>query len=194
MVRNDCIQIVSSNCQGLNSKEKRRDVFNYLKTKGCNIYCLQDTHFTNNDEPFIKNLWGGECIFNSYSSNQRGVAILFNNNFEYKIYRTKKDNEGNLLGIDVEIEAKRLTLITLYGPNNDSPNFYTKVNEIIEDFNNETVIINGDFNLVLNQELDTFNYQNVNNPRAKSKVSEMRELYNPTDPFRELYPELKRFT
>ena len=63
---NNILQIVSYNCQGLNSAEKRRDVFNYLKTKNCNIYCLQDTHFTEKDEPMIKNLWGGDCIFNSF--------------------------------------------------------------------------------------------------------------------------------
>ena len=45
-MRDNILQIVSYNCQGLNSVEKRRDVFNYLKSKNGNIYCLQDTHFT----------------------------------------------------------------------------------------------------------------------------------------------------
>ena len=41
----DSLKIFSYNCQGLNSREKRRDVFEYLKSKLCHIYCLQDTHF-----------------------------------------------------------------------------------------------------------------------------------------------------
>lgn len=188
------LQIVSYNCQGLNSKEKRRDVFNYLKSKGCNIYCLQDTHFLESDETFIRNQWGGECVFNSYSSNQRGVAILFNNNFEYKILKTKKDNAGNLLGVEIQLEDKKITLITLYGPNNDTPTFYDNVTELIENFDNQQVIITGDFNLVQDQELDTYNYRNVNNPKAKEKVIEILEIYNLIDPFRELYPDYKRFT
>ena len=42
-MKNNILQIVSYNCQGLNSVEKRRDVFDYLKSKNCNIYSLQDS-------------------------------------------------------------------------------------------------------------------------------------------------------
>ena len=56
------------------------------------------------------------------------------------------------------------------------------------------MIITGDFNLVQDQELDTYNYRNVNNPKAKEKVIEILEIYNLIDPFRELYPDYKRFT
>ena len=178
----------------MNSIEKRRDVFDYLKSKKCNIYCLQDTHFTENDERNIRNLWGGDCIFNSYSSNQRGVAILFNNNFEYKILKTKKDDCGNLLGIDIEIEGTKITIINIYGPNNDTPSFYNKVSEFIEHFDNQSIIMTGDYNLVQDQNLDTYNYLCINNPKAKEKVLDMMEMYNLIDPFRELYPEMKRYT
>ena len=112
-MKNNILQIVSYNCQGLNSVEKRRDVFDYLKSKNCNIYCLQDTHLTKNDETAIRNQWGGKCIFNSFASNQRGAAILLSNNFEYKILNTKKDDCGNLLGVDIEIEGKKITLINI---------------------------------------------------------------------------------
>ena len=78
-------------------------------------------HFTKNYETAIRNQWGGECIFNSFVSNQRGVAILLSNNFEYKISNTKKDDCGNLLGVDIEIEGKTITLINIYGSNNDTP-------------------------------------------------------------------------
>jgi hypothetical protein len=46
-------------------------------------------------------------LFNSFASNQRGAAILLSNNFEYKILNTKKDDCGNLLGVDIEIEGKK---------------------------------------------------------------------------------------
>ena len=70
-------------------------------------------HFAKNDETAIRNQWGGECIFNSFVSNQRGVAILLSNNFEYKILnkKKKKDDCGNLLGVDIEIEGKKKPLL-----------------------------------------------------------------------------------
>ena len=68
--------MVSYNCQGLNMKEKRGDVLNYLYSKDYNIYCLQDIYFVEQDEVQIKNQWQGETIFNSCASKQRGVAIF----------------------------------------------------------------------------------------------------------------------
>jgi hypothetical protein len=62
--------------------------------------------FTKNYETAIRHQWGGECIFNSFASNQRGAAILLSNNYEYKILNTKKDDCGNLLGVDIEIKGK----------------------------------------------------------------------------------------
>ena len=56
-------------------------------------------------------------FFSSYTSNFRGVAILFNKTFQYKHHGTIRDVNGNLLIIDVTIEIERLTLASLYGPN-----------------------------------------------------------------------------
>jgi hypothetical protein len=84
-------------------------------------------------------------------SNQRSVAILLSNNFEYEISNTKKDDFGNLLGVDIEIEGKTITLINIYGSNNHTPLFYNKVSEFIEYFNNQSIILTGDYNLVQNQ-------------------------------------------
>ena len=52
----------------------------------------------------------------------------------------------------------------------------------------------GDFNLVLNPDIDYFNYLHVNNPNAREKVLEIIQERCLIDPFRELYPDLKRFT
>ena len=40
------LKIVSVNCQGLGDFKKRKDVFQFYRKLGCNILCLQDTHFT----------------------------------------------------------------------------------------------------------------------------------------------------
>ena len=56
----------------MGTNEKRLDVFDYLKSKNCDIYCLQDTHFTKHTENFIQTQWGNNnCIFSSATSNKR---------------------------------------------------------------------------------------------------------------------------
>ena len=135
-------------------------------------------------ETAIKNQWGEECIFNSFVSNQRSVAILLSNNFEYKILNTENDDCGNLLGVDIKIEGKTITLINIYGSNNDTPLFSNKVSESIEYFNNHSTILTGDYSLVQDQIWDIYNYVGINNPKAKDKALDRIEIYNLTDPLK----------
>ena len=120
------LKILSYNVQGLGDISKRTDVFDFLKNTNFDIYCLQETHFTDREEKLILNLWNGECLFNNYRSNARGVAILFGKNMEYKVHKKITDNEGNFLVVDITAQSKRFTLINIYGPNTDSPTFYQK--------------------------------------------------------------------
>ena len=185
---------MSVNCQGLGDIGKRRDIFDYLRDKNCNIYCLEDTHFTPSQENDIENLWGYKCYFSSFSSNSRGVAIFFKNNFEFQVHRERRDLYGNYLALDVTIENHKITLIAIYGPNMDDPGFYEKISDIIEDFENQYFVICGDFNLVLNPEIDYYNYLHVNNPKARLKLLEIIDNQSMVDPYRELYPDKRRYT
>lgn len=52
------MNIIYVNCQGFKDSGKRKDVFNVLKSKNCNMYCLQDTHFTCEKENTVMSMWG----------------------------------------------------------------------------------------------------------------------------------------
>ena len=78
----------------------------------------------------IEQEWGyDKCYFSSFATNARGTAILFNNTFDFTLHREKKDINGNFIILDVTIEDKRLTVVNLYGPNRDSPDFFKTVVE-----------------------------------------------------------------
>ena len=148
------IKIISANCQGLHDFKKRKDVLHFYRQQKCNILCLQDTHFTQDMESDIRNEWGYDVYFNSYSSNSRGVAIFFNNDFEFTVHKDIIDDTGNFIALDLTIENQRLSLISIYGPNEDNPEFYGKIAEIIDELENKHVIFVGDLNLVIKPELD----------------------------------------
>ena len=189
------ITVLSANCQGLCDRIKRKDVFSYLREKRYSIYCLQDTHFSPDQEQIIKNEWGYNTYFSSFKSNARGVAILLNNNFEFKVFKEKRDLNGNFLALDIAIDGSRTTLISLYGPNKDTPGFYELVVDTANGFGNDNIIICGDFNLVLEPNLDyDNNYKHVNNPTARNKVLEIIQSYSLIDIFREHHPETRRYT
>ena len=188
------INIASMNTQGLHDYKKRRDVFQYFKQKKFSIIFLQDTHFEDKLEKQIRSEWGYEIYFSNYTSQARGVAILFNNNFDFKVKNVTKDNNGNFLIMTIETMLKELTLVCLYGPNRDSPEFYQDIQDKIINLQNPNVIFGGDWNLVLNPEKDYKNYLHINNPKAQDKVFELMAELNLVDVWREINPELQRFT
>lgn len=94
------------------------------------------------------------CFFYSFNSQLRGTAILPNKNFEFKVKRYRKDNTGKKIILDIEFQGKRFTLTNVYGPNKDDPNFYQRIKEDIEYFNDENIIWTGDFNLLLDPKKD----------------------------------------
>ena len=188
------LKILSVNVQGIRSIEKRLDVFNYLKAKNCDLYCLQDIHSTTSTENFIESQWGGRCLFSSHSSNSRGVAVLFNKNIDYQVHNHISDPDGNYLIIDLTVDNNRFTLVSLYGPNNDCPLFFDSLFSQAYSFNNTSVVFCGDFNVVQDPKLDYFNYKHINNAKSNAKLLELKDQYYLIDPFRDQNPDTKRFT
>ena len=121
------LSILTVNCQGIGLLPKRTDVLKYHKGKGCQIYCLQETHFSPGvDEKFVRSRWNGDCYFSSFKSNARGIAIQFAKNFEYKVHKCVNDPNGNFLLLDITAYNNRFTFISIYmiyGPNVDTQIF-----------------------------------------------------------------------
>ena len=188
------IRVLSANCQGLRNNEKRHDVINYFKDTHASIVCLQDTHWTEKDSKAIKTLWGNDIFLSGGQTNSRGVAILLNNNFEYKVLQCKKDQNGNLLNLILKLSTMILNIMCIYGPNIDNPEFYKDMQDILEDTDSDYTLICGDFNLVLNPDLDLYNYKHLNNPKARQTVLNMMAEYDLCDVYRQFNPNRRRFT
>ena len=189
----DKVKLCSLNCQGLGESNKRRDVLKYLRKLNYSIICLQDTHFSKNTERQIRNEWGFTTVFSSFDSRSRGVAIFFNNNFEFKIHEVCLDPSGNFVVIDLELSTKRLTFVSIYGPNKDEPIFYENLVQKINKFKNEDMLLVGDWNLLLNPEIDGHNYKHLNNPRARQQVLFIMNELNLVDIWREEHQEVMNF-
>ena len=193
-MKEDKITFFSLNCRGLSGKKKRSDVLHYLRKKPYSVFCLVDTHFTKKEERMIRAEWGYEVFFKSFNSNSRGIAVFFKNNFEFKLNNVFKDSNGNVLLLDIEIEDKRITLATIYRPNDDDANFYEKLQNNIIKMGNDNIIVTGDFNLLLNPEVDGVNYKNINNPNARNQVIKLITELDLFDAYRCENSERRAFT
>ena len=65
--------------------------------------------------------------------------------------------------MSIRINNTLWTLVAVYGPNNDEPQFFTNLQLKIESLGNSSVIIGGDWNVPLNYSMDTLNYMHKNN-------------------------------
>jgi exonuclease III len=189
------INLVTMNVRGLGDRIKRNDIFTKIKEQKISIACLQDTHFNDKLKHRINSEWGLRVEMTSFSSNARGVAVLFNNNFEYTIHSVTTDPYGNYIIIDLTIaNCSRLILVNIYGPNNDDPDFYTDLKNKIDNFQNNSILICGDWNLVLDPTVDTFNYKNVNNPKAREAVIALANEKELVDVWRSFHETDRQYT
>lgn len=92
------------------------------------------------------------------------------------------------------MQGKRMTIISLYGPNEDRPMFYENISKIIEDFGNLTVLACGDWNVVHDLHKDTVNYTRLNNPNSRLKMLELQQKFSMVDPWRQWHSEKSKFT
>ena len=189
------LKLVCFNLNSIGKNPKRRQVLHFLRKKNPDILITIDTRFSNEIENSVKTEWGGQVFFSSFDSQSRGVAIFIKNNLPIKILDTYKDTNGNVLCILVEYENKRIIIEGIYGPNGDSPRFFeTETFSKIEIWNPHHSIFVGDYNLVLDQNLDTMNYQHINNPLARAELVKKMSEHNLLDIFRELNPSRKKFS
>ena len=65
------------------------------------------------------------------------------------------------------------------------PVFFDNLRRKILEIGNNDIIINGDWNLLLNPEIDGINYKHVNNPKARNTVLRMMTELNLYDVWRE---------
>ena len=137
------LKVLSFNCNGLQDNAKRRQIFHYLKRKKADIVLLQESHCTKKEENIWKTEWGGRGFFSNGTSNSKGVCTLFKNNFDFKLHNVKKDEEGRVLCLDIEIDETRFVLCNIYAPNEDDPTFFRDTCNIMEQFDNNTKIFAG---------------------------------------------------
>ena len=165
-----------------------------MRSLESDILFLQETHSDINDEKLWKSQWGEVAFFASFTSNSRGVAILIRNSINVKVNAIFKDPNGRFLIISATLNELPVTLVNVYGPNNDDPDFLLEVFAEIDKFDNEFLIVGGDFNTVI----DHLDYQGSRQHHSNIKTSEMlsviMEEYGLCDVWRSFHPGLKKYT
>ena len=154
---------------------------------------MQETHATEDVPKIWTSEYGGSMYFSNGENNARGVSILFNKRLNVKVNKVSKDIEGRVLIIDCEINDKLVTLCNIYAPNEDKPDFFIKVFEMLAQHNCSDKVILGDFNLVLEESKDSLN-RSANNCKSKDIIKAYMEDMMLVDIWRNLNENAFQFT
>jgi exonuclease III len=92
---------------------------------------------------------------------QAGVAIFILDKIDFKFTLIKRDKEGHSILIKGEIHQKKITIINLYAPNVNAPNFITHTLKDLKTYINSSTVIVGDLNTSLSL-IDRSSKQKVN--------------------------------
>jgi exonuclease III len=141
---------------------------------------------------------GYDLFFNS-KTNSRGVGILISKKLSYTIHNKYADAVGNIFLINITINSKRMTIGSVYGPNQDDEIFFNNVGTAIRSFGNENVVIGGDWKTTpngtsSNANLDILNMASVPSRRRSRWLSNLCNDSNLSEPYRFFYPERREYT
>lgn len=193
MVENLKVRICSYNVNGMLDFVKRCKIFNLMKHYKIDIALLQETHASASVLKLWQSEWGGK-IYSAHSEDAtKGVMILIDRNSQCKVKEITADNEGRLLIAEIEINEIVYIFVNIYAPNVDRPDFFVKVTELIDSFDNCNIVWCGDFNLVLNVTVDRYNSK-YNNVRAANVLLDTIEKLELKDVWRIQNPDLSGFT
>ena len=87
-----------------------------------------------------------------------------------------------------------MTIATLYSPNDDDPNFYLNFFDHLNDFQCDEVIIGGDFNLVLDLDMDKKGGLAKTHTESVKTLKDFCAQVELLDAWRVLNPDTRRYT
>ena len=169
------LHIVTLNVNGLRTSQmKRKKFFTWLLT--CHkpdIIMFQETHSSVKDEEKWSedwSKWDSNIYYAHGETNSRGVCTLINPSLSSEIHQIIKSPAGRYIIMDISINNRRLTLVNIYAPNSDEPEFFLQLIKDMDDLENDDRIIAGDFNCVLNNDMDK---KGGSDEHSNSNMSEM---------------------
>ena len=96
--------------------------------------------------------------------------------------------------LELIINDKEISLINVYGPNNDDGNFFEQLETYLKENDEKTFIIGGDFNTVPNEKLDKRNGRIGTHQRCRTVINNIIDAFSLTDIWRDMHPNFKQYT
>lgn len=138
------MNFVSYNVKGINNPIKRKEILGQLKRLQCSVALIQETHLSETEHVKLKREWVEQVYSASCKSGKKtGVAIHFNKCAYYNNEKIFRDDEGRYVMVIGKIGGLKITILNVYAPNEDCPNFFRKVASLMADKGEGLLLMGG---------------------------------------------------
>ena len=187
---------LSVNIRGLNKSLKRRTVFRWLHLQKCSFAFLQETYSSKECENAWQAEWGGEVFFSHGTNHSKGTMILINPKIKCKVEKKICDKNGRYIVLDIALADTRIVLVNIYAPNdvNQQVSFFKELQEQLQEFSEETIIIGGDFNCTLSEKDKKGGNPSNRKHTVVEEINKLCNLYDLNDIWRSLNPDTEEYT
>ena len=190
------LKCLSLNVRGLNKSIKRRTIFRWLHKQNHQVIFLQESYCSKDLAPVWENEWGGKAFFSHGTNHSKGVITLINPSLNFKVEKVIPDKQGRFIILKLSLEENVIVLVNIYAPNDVAQQvaFFKSLNQQLEEFAQDTIVIGGDFNCAL-----TSNDKRGGKPVSKKsaviqEINTLCDLYNLSDIWRNLNKEKQCYT
>ena len=185
-------KFLSWNVNGLGDKIKRGIVSKYIKRQGPDIVLLQETHMLGNMCKALDRGGYKMIAHSGFTRGSRGVGILVKKSLPLSVTRTWSDPRGRFIIITGLLRGKGINIGSLYIPPRLHDQTLPDIGRTLLQLPEGHIILGGDLNLTLNNDLDRFPIPPV--VHAKKTLQGFLDATGFADIWRTQHPNLKQYT
>ena len=178
----------------MGAKSTRLKTIQWYYSKKIDISFTQETHSCLETEETWRDEWDGKIYFSHGTSSARGTCIFIRSHVQHEVHKEIADLNGRYIILDITIDGIRMTLASIYAPNNDSPEFIIEVRDKIESLLNDNRLLGGDYNLVLDLLLDKKGGNHNTHTKSQQKLKDWMESTELVDVWRAQHPNDLKYT
>lgn len=188
------VSFISWNVKGLNNLVKRSKVFSHLKSLKPDVILLQETHLNINSQKRLSCKWIGQIYHSRLNYKARGTAVLIRKGILFEYSEVISDANGRYIVVVGKLFNTPIIIANIYGPNWDNAQFFLNFFSTLPDLNSYKLTLGGDFNCVLNAQLDRSSVRSNALSSAAVAINSLLRSYSLSDPWRTKNPNTKQFS
>ena len=187
--------VTTLNVKGLRQPNKRKCIFHYLKTKQTDICLLQEVHIDMNEDK----LWEQELNQGCFCANvgtRASAGTLILTKIKMTVTKNIVHEPGRLQEVMLQHNDTTLRIFNIYGYNKEQLRIplLQKLEKALKTVQHcDVLLIGGDFNVVLSNEMDKLGGQN-RKTKSQIHINRMISDHKLVDVWRKENPTLKYYT